>query len=447
MRAVRLFLLVIFILSVGVILTFFLRARRVVAYGPAVALCPGPDLYGYTCAAGAGYAYISATIDSGLYVDDGLVTLSLPFPFTFYGTTYTRVNASANGNLQFTTRNGAYLNSCLDDDPDSAMGDMIAPYWDDLDLTFRGYLKYDTVGEAPNRIFVVEWQNVPRYGAPTDAVTFAVQLFEGSHDILFFYQDVNTAAGHSGSSATIGLQSATQGLALQYGCNRPVVANASALHFVHPPAPNSRVGLPNLAPLHFDAAATQENGPVVKGEAAELLNALNAAGVTAIPRLQRAWLGLAQPRQSRWQWADVTGDGRDELIVFLRPTRPYPELNQLLILNEAGPNQWRLLYAASPVKRQSPPADLDLHSVADLTGDNRADVLLHDAAGRLLVATAASGDIALVMVPDTCHGRLALRDLTGDGRLEIVRDGCAQAGRVVYGWNGREFTSLALPKP
>jgi hypothetical protein len=446
MRAVRLLLLVIFILSVGVILTFFLRARRVVAYGPAVALCPGPDLYGYTCATGAGYAYISATIDSGLYDDDGLATLPLPFPFTFYGTAYTSVNASANGNLQFTTRNGAYRNSCLDDGPDAAMGDMIAPYWDDLDLTFRGYLKYDTVGEAPNRIFVVEWQNVPRYGAPTDTVTFAVQLFEGSHDILFFYQDVNTAAGHSGSSATIGLQSATQGLALQYGCNRPVVANAGALHFVHPPAPNSRVGLPNLAPLHFDAAATQENGAAVKGEAADLLNALNEAGVAAIPRLQRAWLGQAQPRQSRWQWADVTGDGREELIVFLRPTRPYPELNQLFILTEAGPHQWQFLYAASPAQRQTPPADLDLHSVADLTGDHRADVLLRDAAGRLLVATAASGDIALVPVPDTCHGRLALRDLTGDGRLEIVRDGCAQPGRVVYGWNGREFSLLATPK-
>jgi hypothetical protein len=447
MPGARLLFAVIFILVAGVFLTFFLRARRAVAYGPAVALCPGPDRYGYRCAAGAGHAYIAATTDSGLYTDDGLVKLALPFPFTFYGTSYTSVNAAANGNLQFSTQNGAYSNRCLDGGPDIPMGDMIAPYWDDLDLSFRGYLKYDTAGVAPNRIFVVEWQNVPRYSAPTDTVTFAVQLYEGSNDIVFFYQNVNTFEGHNGSSATIGLQSAAQGLALQYSCNRPVVADATALRFAHPPAPNGQAGLAAVALLSFHTAVTPNVGLTPKGEAAYLLNAINQGGVAAIPRLQRYWLGHAQPRQSRWQWADVTGDGRDELIVFLRPARPYPELSQLLILSEAGEEQWQLLYAASPAQREMPLAGVDLYRVADVTGDGRADVLLHDAAGGdLLVATAASGEIGLHAVPESCHGGLTLRDVTGDGRLEIVRDGCEQPGRAVHAWNGRAFSRLLPPK-
>lgn len=448
MRAARLLYLVPLVLLAAALLTFFfLRTRQAAAYGPAVALCPGPDRYGYTCATGAGYAYIEATIDSGLYTDDGLATLALPFPFTFYGTAYTTVYASANGNLQFTTRNGAYQNSCLDGGPAAGLGDMIAPYWDDLDLTFRGYLKYDAVGIAPNRIFVVEWQNVPRYGAPTDTVTFAVQLYESSHDIVFLYQGVNTLEGHNGSSATIGLQSATQGLALQYGCNRPVVADATALRFAHPTSPNGQAGLPGSALPVFTTAFAQEVSPAAKGEAAHLLDAMNERGLAAIPRVQRYWLGQAQPRQSRWHWADVTGDGRNELIVLLRPTRPYPELNQLLILNVAGNNEWQILYAGSPAQREELLEQLELHSVADVTGDGGADLLLRDnATGRLVVVTALSGEVDFYPVPEPCRGSLAVRDLTGDGRLEIVRDGCEQPGRTVYRWNGREFARLSPPK-
>jgi hypothetical protein len=446
MRGAIVLFLALFIVLVGVVLTFFLRTRQAVAYGPAVTLCPGPDQYGYTCAAGAGYAYIPATIDSGLYSDDGLVHLPLPFPFTFYGAAYTSVHAAANGNLQFTTQNGAYQNRCLDEGPDAGMGDMIAPYWDDLDLTFRGYLRYDTAGSEPNRIFIVEWQNAPRYGTPTDTVTFAVQLFEGSNDIVFLYQNVNTFEGHSGSGATIGLQSAAQGLALQYGCNWPAVANAAALRFAHPVLPNSRLGLPGGAPYPLEMRAP-EPGPAAKGEAAFLLEALNREGVAAVPRLQRYWLAQAQPRHSRWLWADVTGDGREELVVFLRPARPYPELSELLILGEAGARQWQILYALAPAQRQEPLEQVDLYRVADVTGDGRADVLLRDAAaGRLLVATSALGAIDLHPVPGTCYGSLTLRDVTGDGRLEIVRDGCEQPGRVTHAWNGQEFASVTPSK-
>jgi hypothetical protein len=56
------------------------------------------------------------------------------------------------------------------------MGDMVAPYWDDLDLRFVGYLETEVVGETPDRIFVVEWDEVPRYDSE-DLLTFEVQFF------------------------------------------------------------------------------------------------------------------------------------------------------------------------------------------------------------------------------------------------------------------------------
>jgi hypothetical protein len=51
------------------------------------------------------------------------------------------VYASSNGNLQFTSRNPSFSSSCLERGPATGMGDMLAPYWDDLNLTFVGLLE------------------------------------------------------------------------------------------------------------------------------------------------------------------------------------------------------------------------------------------------------------------------------------------------------------------
>ncbi len=231
----RLLFWLVLLAAVAVVLFFVFRRDTQAAYGPQVALCPGPDFYGYTCEPGGNYAYIDATEDTGLYADDGVTAVSLPFPFTFYGTTYTSLTLGSNGTLQLGDGGAAeYLNRCLDGGPAPAMGDLIAPYWDDLDLTFVGFLETAVIGEAPNRIFVAEWDGVPRFdGDFEDTLTFEVQLFEGSNEIVFLYPDVTVLNESRGDSATVGLQSAAQGLALQYSCNQPVLADALGIAF-HP---------------------------------------------------------------------------------------------------------------------------------------------------------------------------------------------------------------------
>jgi hypothetical protein len=52
----------------------------------------------------------------------------------------------------------------------------------------RGRLLVKTFGEAPNRVFVVEWQNARNYDSG-NLVSFQAQLFEGSNAILFQYKD------------------------------------------------------------------------------------------------------------------------------------------------------------------------------------------------------------------------------------------------------------------
>ncbi|MCZ7668013.1 MAG: hypothetical protein M5U34_12875 [Chloroflexi bacterium] len=75
-----------------------------------------------------------------------------------------------------------------------------------------------------------------------------MQLFEGSHDIVFFYEEVATLVDGNGRSATIGLQSAAQGLALQYSFDQAAVSNSRRLYFP-PPRTGQRRSGPGKRPL------------------------------------------------------------------------------------------------------------------------------------------------------------------------------------------------------
>ncbi len=99
-----------------------------------------------------------------------------------------------------------------------------------------------------------------------------------------------------------------------------------------------------------------------------------------------------------------------------------------------------VLFDHRPTTRQASYATIAPAEVADLTGDGRDDVILHDdKAGAMWVLSAASGEPALLAVPARCTGGLVVRDTDGDGRLELIRDGCDRPGRVGVVWDGAAF--------
>lgn len=440
MRVFRRFWPWLLLLITAVIILFFvLRRDTQAAYGTAVALCPGPDLYGYTCDSGTAFAYIDATTDTRLYSDDGVTTLDLPFPFTFYGTTYTQLHASSNGNLQFGSGNPYFSNSCMNEGPVVGMGDMIAPFWDDLDLTSFGFLEYDVVGETPNRIFVLEWDNIPRFDEPDDRVTFAVQLFEGSQDILFLYEDVTMLEGNNGSGATIGIQSEAQGLALQFGCNQPVVANASRIRFTEPEEANADIG------LEMAAVPNNFSSPIyAKGDVADLLDQMNLRGPAVLPDMHGRWLNQSPPRTASWQWLDLTGDGRDELLLLRSGTAQNPHLSDLTIISPDETGQHTLLHHQPLSSRSQPFGRPQIAASDDLTQDNLPDTVLYDSvSGQSFVVTFQKDTVSLLSLPQTCYGSLGIMDANEDGLLEVVRDGCEGVnGRLLSQWNGTSFTDL-----
>ena len=51
-----------------------------------------------------GGSIVPGTTDIGNHGDDTVTTIALPFPYALYGTTFTTVNLSSNGNAQFMKR-------------------------------------------------------------------------------------------------------------------------------------------------------------------------------------------------------------------------------------------------------------------------------------------------------------------------------------------------------
>lgn len=447
MRRLLLFLLIVLLVGIG--LFFWLRPEEgAAAIGPPVALCPGPDLYGYTCTDGTAFAYIDATEDSGLHEDDGTVQIPLPFPFTFYGTPYETVWAGTNGVLQFGGQNPRFDNACLDDGPVTNMGEMIAPYWDDLDLTQTGTLEVETVGEAPDRIFVVEWDNVTPYTQPAEeTITFAVQLHESSNDIVFLYPDTTTGAGLRGSSATVGLQSEAQGVSLQYSCNQAVIGDATALHFLHPAEPNTEL---RRDPEATTIEANPGFEPQLKGPPTLLRKEVTRRGAAALPSLRRHWLSQPRPLLFSWEWADLDGDETDELIGLWHGPPGRPEAAQVAIFaveESTTPGQVALLtprFVAVLSTRENPFARPELLAVEDLTADGLADLLLQDeSSNRVAAITFTETGTTLHHLPQACHGALALRDVNRDGSVDLLRGDCGlTTPKSIYSWEGDHFARL-----
>lgn len=411
-------------------LFFVIRQDARAEFGPAIALCPGPDLYGYTCTGGDGFAAIDATQDTGLYADDGIVTLALPFVFTFYGTDYTELQASSNGNLQFGNGNAWYLNSCLTDAPVPDMGDMIAPYWDDFDLTLTGFLETEVVGEEPNRIFVVEWDDVVRYdGDPEASVTFSVQLFEGSNDILFLYEDVSSLVEGNGRSATIGLQSAAQGVALQYSCDQASVSDSRRLHIPHPEEANTDLGRENVL---YRPQETVELS--AKGEIGELITALEQRGPTIMTAMQKQWLNQQPQRMSDWVWLEDE-NGRSHLILLWQGTQNRPDLSQLILLSPDESGSLTLQFNHHFASRETNLTDIEWVDAVDVTGDGLVDVLLKDGEnGRSYLFTTHQITPTLHTLPEICTGSVIIQNNA------IIRSGCPSSDRFAVTWNGTQFT-------
>jgi hypothetical protein len=216
----------------------------------AFAATKGPDGGGYSASDETVSSFVDISGASGAAAtlsgtDDGTAAVTLPFAFRFYGTSYSVGCVSTNGALYFVATAAA----CTGFDADFANTDITAaavpndrpallPLWTDLTFqeTGAGSVLYQTLGTAPARRLVIQWNNAYPQGS-SSPVTFQIVLSESDNSALFQYKNValdSTDPARNGAHATVGIRNAgspanTQ--QLQWSVNVPVLANNSAILF------------------------------------------------------------------------------------------------------------------------------------------------------------------------------------------------------------------------
>jgi len=184
----------------------------------------GPDAYGYRWVdsddpGGPTFDFIDISETGAVALSTGDDANGGPFPigftFKYYGNQFDTFRVCSNGWLSFSSTATSYSNVALPSA--SAPLNLLAPFWDDLNLGIAGSgdVYYQNVGGN----LVVMWDNVFHYGTTTGAYTFEV-IVTPSGQIYFQYLTLAGAV----NSVTVGIQDATGTTGLG------VVYNAAYLH-------------------------------------------------------------------------------------------------------------------------------------------------------------------------------------------------------------------------
>ncbi|MBK8145726.1 MAG: gliding motility-associated C-terminal domain-containing protein [Bacteroidetes bacterium] len=133
------------------------------------------------------YPYVPGTIIN-LAVDDlwsGIIPI--PFDFCYFDSTYNQCIVSSNGQVSFNIGQAGAYNpwsfAGVTPMPNAvftaAHNSIMSPYHDILP-TGLGMISYQTIGVAPNRVFVVSWNNSPMFSCVNLLATQQIALYEGS---------------------------------------------------------------------------------------------------------------------------------------------------------------------------------------------------------------------------------------------------------------------------
>ena len=218
---------------------------------PAPPAVPGT----YQVTRSEGVAIVPGDTDIDNHGDDTATTISLPFDYTLYDQTFSSASISSNGVLQFNGGISDSENSCL---PYPYFSYTIVPLWDNLRTDPTGVFTSVT-GDAPNRIFNIEWRAELALGGE---MHFEVRLYEGQTRFDVIYGNVIDGA----SSSTIGVQRETGLDFTQYSCGTSAVIAGTQLSFTLVPGafptPTPLVITPNPVNIAINSLLGQGQEPV-----------------------------------------------------------------------------------------------------------------------------------------------------------------------------------------
>jgi len=193
------------------------------------------NAFGYTQAAiGVDYVAPPAGTGNGL-LDDDYATFTLPWSFSWYGTSYSTLYASDNGYITFSLPSFGIYGTCLP----SGVDEMdIAVYWNDMQcgsgLPGPGdvHTWWDQTGG--NDRVIVSWEDVPVYFGTGDGGTFQIHLYPtGEIQFHWIDTDFSDVFEDDGASATIGIQDYSGGLLdpIEFSCDSVQTLENTGLSF------------------------------------------------------------------------------------------------------------------------------------------------------------------------------------------------------------------------
>lgn len=112
--------------------------------------------------------------------------VNIGFDFEFYGVTYNQLIISSNNYISFVLSNaGMYSAWSIPGPAPSGSTPQLAIMcpWQDVNPSSGGQVRYQTVGTAPNRIFVVEFCNIPMFSCTGQLFTDQILLYESCNII------------------------------------------------------------------------------------------------------------------------------------------------------------------------------------------------------------------------------------------------------------------------
>ncbi len=156
-------------------------------------------------------------IAEGVWDNENWGPYALGFPLPFYGNIFDSVRITTKGWVSFTSGKTDFKNKTLPND--SAVFNLIAPFWDDLIMDSSSKITYLSNSDSA----IITYSEVRRHpsGGP---YTFQIILTKAGQ-IVFQYKTISDDSG----STTVGIQNQDGSIGLQIGYNKDFIHGSLAI--------------------------------------------------------------------------------------------------------------------------------------------------------------------------------------------------------------------------
>ncbi len=173
--------------------------------------CPPPPVpmcYSQTAIPYVADPYTGTAVALTDDVHSGVVNIG--FSFCFNGTSYTQCVIASNNYITFNLANAnaysPWVTVAVPNATPAQPHNAVLDPWQDINPGVGGSIRYQTLGTAPNRRFVVSYLNVPMFSCTSQLYSSQIVLYEGSNCIGSFILNKPICTTWNNGNAVHGLQ-------------------------------------------------------------------------------------------------------------------------------------------------------------------------------------------------------------------------------------------------